>query len=184
MKTILTLLTFVLLAGCGTMKNRASVEFVPVSEFSSTSNGVVVFSTGAPDHCISTATFVQVFDKNTKKSVAGVPAVSVDVYVMKSEFSDHHGAVNALTLPAGQYYMSPVIANPYVTAVKTPAFGFDVVAGETTYLGELFMTRSCALNTRFVVRDEYVRDMRLASEKNSAFSKISPVKRLLQSLQN
>ena len=184
MKNILIILGVLFLAACGTVTNRSSVEFIPASEFSSSTKGVVVFATGAPEHCVSNATFVRFFDKNTKKPVDGTPLISMDAYTMKSEFSDHHGAVNAVTLPPGQYYISPWVANPFVTAVKTPAFGFEVVPGQTTYLGELFMTRSCALNTKFVVKDEYTRDMQLASTKNPAFSKITPVKHLFQAFQN
>jgi len=180
LRNILVALGIVLLSGCGTMVNRASAEFIPTSEFSSIKNGIVLFSTGAPAHCMATATFVHIFDKNTKKMVDGIPPISVDVYVMKSEFTDHHGAVNALSLPAGTYYLSPKIVNPYVYAVKIPAFEFKVISGETTYLGEIFMTQSCALNTRFVIRDEYDRDLKLASSKNSAFLTKTPVKRLFQ----
>ncbi len=177
---LLALVVAALLSGCGTLANGASVALVPRTALTAERTGVVLVSTGAPEHCVSMATFLKVFDVTSKKPVDGSPLVPVDVYVNKSEFSDHHGTINGLVLPVGNYYVSPWTANPYVTPIKTPAFGFEVRPGETTYIGELFMTRSCGLNTTFVVKDEYDRDIRLAMEKNPLLAQRTPIKRLMQ----
>ncbi len=177
-----SIVSFVAAAGltaCGTMDNRASVAAVPAAAFASPTAGVAIFSTGAPDHCIATATFLRVFDAHTRKTVDSAPLIPVDVYVNKSEFSDHHGAVNAIALPAGDYYLSPWMANPYLVAVKIPEFTFSIGAGETVYLGEVFMPVSCSRSTAFVITDQFERDIPLATAKNPAVAGHAPVKRLL-----
>jgi hypothetical protein len=130
---------------------------------------------------MSQATFLSVRDLSTRKVVESVPSIPVDVYVNKSDFTDHHGTVNAFQLAPGTYYLTPSIANPYIRTVKAPTFQFEVRAGETTYVGELFMTQACALNTHYEVRDQYERDMRIAAQKNPAITTRPPVKRLLTS---
>jgi hypothetical protein len=168
------------LTGCGTMDNRAGADRVTQDALSSDHLGVIILSTGARAHCISEATFIRIVDEPSGKIVASAPPIAADAYVHKSEFSDHHGTVNAVALPAGNYYLSPSISNPFVVAIKVPNFRFEVRPGETTYVGELFMPQSCGMNTSFTVRDEYERDMRVAIARNSSFGKRVPVKRLLQ----
>lgn len=179
-KYILASLLMTFLVGCGAMKNHAAVEFIPAAALSSDRAGVVIFSTGAPNDCVANPTLAFVYDGDTKKRVAGAPWTSIDLYSIKSEFQDHYGTVNAIVLPAGRYYILPEPGNTFVTTIKTPEFSFNVQSGETTYLGELFMTRSCALHTRFIVRDQYARDVGMASEKNPVFLQRTPVKRLFQ----
>ena len=178
----LALVVATLLSGCGTMSNRASVVLVPSTALTAEQTGVILLSTGAVQSCTSTATFLDVFDAASKKLVEGRSAVSVDGSFHKSDYPDHHGTLNALVLPAGNYYVSPRIANPYVRAIRTPAFGFSVRSGETTYIGELYMTRSCVSETTFVIRDEYNRDQKLAIEKNPSFAQRTSEKRLMQSI--
>lgn len=182
------------LVSCGTMANKASVSTIPPSAFSLTDSGVVLLSTGAPKKCTSFASFLEVFDRASEKKVSGAPRIPVDVYVNKSDFSDHHGTVNAIHLPAGNYYVSPYVSNPYVRLKdeEKPRFAFDVKPGETTYIGELFMTAACSAKTHmvvkssykelFVVRDQYDRDMELATQKNPDIATRPPVKRLMQSI--
>ena len=66
-----------------------------------------------------------------------------------------------------------------MAGAATPAFRFEVRAGETSYLGELFMPRSCTLLTAFEVRDQFARDIGLAAAKNPAVTWHPPVRRLL-----
>ncbi len=181
-RILLPLVTVALWSGCGTVPNYASVARVPGAALTSQQEGVVLMSSGAPEHCMSMATFLKVFDATSKTVVEGGPLIPVDGYIYKSEFADHHGTVNGFALPPGRYFVAPWVANPYVKAIKIPAFGFDVRPGETTYIGELFMTRSCGLNTTFLVRDEYDRDVRLATEKNPLVAQRVPVKRLMQAV--
>jgi hypothetical protein len=166
------------LVGCGTLNNRNSVANVPASEFDSASKGVVIVSTGAPEHCISTATFLSLYTLPKQERLDGL--ISVDGYAVKSDFTDHHGYVNGIALPAGKYAFVPSIANPYVSTVRTTTFQFEVAAGETTYLGELFMPRACSLNNSFVVRDQSGRDIELAEQKNPSLKGRPIVKRLMQ----
>jgi hypothetical protein len=95
-----------------------------------------------------------------------------------SDFQEYHGNVSALQLPAGTYYLSPWmrIGENRIT----PTFVFDVRAGETTYAGELFMTSACTLETYFVLRDQYDRDISVARKKNPAIDTRPMVKRLLR----
>lgn len=171
------------LAGCGSMTNRASADLVPVSALSSDHNGIVIFSTGAPAPCLVNPTIAIVLDGATKKRVDNAPWISMDIHNMKSEFPNYLGAVDALVLPAGQYYIAPKFGNVFTATVNSPLFGFNVVAGETTYLGEIFMPRSCSLATTFIIRDEYARDVGLAAARNTVFSQRTPIKRLFQSEQ-
>jgi len=81
-------------------------------------------------------------------------------------------------LPQGRYFLQPFILNPYVKSLRVPLFYFDVKAGETTYLGEIFMTRSCSMSNQFQVRDEFKRDWQMAIEKNPPLARRDAVKRL------
>jgi hypothetical protein len=168
-----------LLIGCGTMANRAGVGLLPAETVSQPDTGVVLFSVGAPDHCVSTATFLSVVGESNQGPFKS-PPIGVDVYVHKSEFADHHGLVNAIAYPAGKYYFAPHIANPYVSNRQTPTFHFEVVPGELTYIGELFMEQSCALNGRFEIRDQFDRDVAMARAKNATLMSRPVVKRLMQ----
>lgn len=178
MKNIVNVLLAMALAGCATGKNISSVDVLPASAFEASGKGIVLFSAGAPAHCMSTSTFLIPYEAATNKPPPNSFMIPVDSFAVKSDFADHHGTISALSLSPGKYFLSPTIANPYVTAYETPKFGFDVVAGETTYLGELFMTRSCSLNNSYVVRDAYLRDVELAAKRNPAFTRVKPVKRL------
>jgi len=169
-----------LLSACGTISNKTGIESLPTTAFSASNTGVVLLSAGAPEYCVSQATFLSIRESATKKVVESVPSIGVDVYVHKSDFADHHGTVNAFQLPPGSYYLTPSVANPYIHTLSAPTFEFDVKAGETTYVGELFMTRACALNTSFEVRDRFDRDMALAMKKNAVVAGRTPIKRLLK----
>ena len=171
----------VLLTACGSIANSTSVEKLKPGALAAPDKGVVVFSAGAPERCVSFSTNLILGDRVSKKAVNPGPYLAVDAYVHKSEFSDHHGTLNALQLSPGAYMFTPYIMNPYVKTVVAPTFEFEVAAGELTYLGELFMTASCGMNTSFVVRDYYERDMPLASARNPEFQGRVAVKRLLKS---
>lgn len=168
-----------ILAGCGTIDNRASVSRLPPTALTSPEVGVALFSVGAPDRCVSTATFVNIYDETTRKSVKH-PPIGVDAYVHTSEFSDHHGLVNAVSLPAGKYYFAPWTANPYITSTQVPTFHFEILAGESQYLGELFMTQSCSTSGYFRIEDHFERDMKIAITKNPALGARPIQTRLMQ----
>ena len=167
-----------IVAGCGSMANRADVSRVSPAALDS-QEGVVIFSVGARSHCISESTFVSIRGADNN-AVVPVAPIGVDVYVLKSEFADHHGLVDGFWLVPGSYYFVPNIANPYVQAESIGTFKFEVRPHETVYLGELYMTQSCGLRTAFVVNDEYERDVQIARKKNPALLKRASVKRLMQ----
>lgn len=167
------------LSACNTIDNRAGIDRVNASMLTSRSTGVVIFSTGADHDCIATSTFLKLFDQTTLRGVAGVSPAPVDGYSSKSDFSDHRGNVSAYPLLPGKYYLSPVIANPYVVGVKVPAFAFEVHGGETVYLGEIYMPVGCSFSNVFEVNDKYARDIAIAARQNPALALRTPVKRLL-----
>ena len=180
-QTLSILITLIALSGCGTMSNKSSVEFLSPLAVSAENTGIIVLSVGAPQHCVSTATFLSLHEATTRQPVPRVPTIGVDAYVHKSDFANHHGTLNALELLPGNYYFTPVIANPYIRMVSTPKFEFDVKAGETKYIGELYMTKSCGLSTKFQVRDQFTRDMRLVAQKNPPLAERNISRQLLRS---
>lgn len=179
-KNFLLLISSALVIACGTVSNKTGVDLLPAAALNSPSEGIVIVSAGAPEHCTSVATFLSVREVTSKKVVLSVPSIGVDVYVHKSDFADHHGTINALRLPAGSYYFTPSIAGPYIRTIIAPTFEFEVKAGETTYVGELFMTKACALHTIFEVRDQFDRDMTLALKKNPALAGRAALRRLMK----
>lgn len=178
-KFLAVLTAAIILTGCGSMQNRAGVDRLTAASFADSKRGVVLLSTGAPAHCVSFATALTVRNRKINK-VVEVPPVFMDAYVHKSEFAGHHGTINALQLEPGEYSFVPAVANPFVQGVVTPTFDFEVAAGEVVYLGELFMTQSCGMNSSFIVRDYYARDIEMAKEKNPELGKQAIIKRLLK----
>jgi hypothetical protein len=169
------------LAGCASLyPNLAGVGKLPAAAFTASETGVVVFSAGAASRCYMLPTYVVVSAEDRHTSVARIPMISVDAQLVKSDFRDHQGSLSALQLPAGAYYLTPTVLNPTVQTTRRPTFAFDVRAGETVYAGELFMPRSCAAETTFAVRDQYERDIALATERNPALGTRPVTKRLMR----
>jgi hypothetical protein len=169
-----------LLSGCsGIVENHASPANIRLADFQAADSGIVVMSTGAEKDCAVYSKFLYVKDARTGSDVSGVPLMSMDVYAVKSDFPDHYGTVNALALRAGKYLFSPRNANWQVVSKTTVLIPFEVVAGQTTYLGELFMSPSCAPASRLVVRDQYARDMRVLIARNPVFAQRPVVKHVL-----
>lgn len=151
-----------------------------VAELADPQKGVALYSLGALSSCTAAVTGVRFVDRSAGKLAFDGPSLFIDNRWEKSDFSDHHGTVGALALPAGKYYLTPWIVNPFVVAKNRLEFSFDIVAGETTYIGELFMPKSCATSTSFVVRDQYERDMALILQMNAHLSERVAVKRLMR----
>lgn len=169
-----------LMAGCsGIVANRLSPDRIRLSDFQKADSGIVVVSTGADKECAAYSKFLYVKDGTTGADVSGVPGMSIDVYAVKSDFTDHYGTVNAIQLPAGRYFLSPRNANWQVVSKSTLMLPFEVIAGQTTYLGEVYLSPSCAPESRLVVRDQYPRDMRVLIGKNPAFAQREVAKHLL-----
>lgn len=168
------------LAGCASFPNPASPSKLSAEAVNSSANGVVVMSSGAPDSCASAGRYLNLYDAHSRAQVTTVPPIFMDFATQKSDFADHHGLVSAYALPAGDYYLTPVLANPMTRKVSSPEFAFHVTAGETAYLGEVFMIESCGLNNKYVVNDRYDRDVPLALAANAQLVARQPVKHLMQ----
>lgn len=169
-----------LLVGCsGIVENHHSPDRIKLGDFQKAGEGIVVLSTGADKACVAYSKFLYVQDAKTGADFSGVAGMSIDVYAVKSDFTDHYGTVNALTLPAGKYFLFPRNANWQFVSKHTPMLPFDVVAGQTTYLGEVYLSPSCAQESRLLVRDQYPRDMRVLVSKNPAFAQREVTKHLL-----
>lgn len=173
------LLASLALAGCGTMSNRLAPEGVDVASVPPEA-GIAVLSTGAPQKCVSTATFLNLQPRGGTYGRDNLLGVAVDVYVIPSDFQEHYGFLHALVLKAGDYQLYPSIANPYVQAKRVPKAEFSVRAGEVVYLGEYFQPISCTLNPSSEVRDQETRDMALLAKKNPALAARPYEKRLLE----
>ncbi|WP_431046456.1 hypothetical protein [Roseateles sp. L2-2] len=169
-----------LLTGCGSMDNRTGVDRLPAAALNGKDQGVLLLSAGAPTQCVVLGTFLKVVDAKTGSSPDSVKLIDVDVYVYKSDYSDHHGTINAVALPPGKYEIRPVVANPYVSQIIIPNYVVEIAAGELIYGGEVFMPQACTMNTLFSIRDEFERDTELAIKKNPALAGRPVEKRLLQ----
>jgi hypothetical protein len=164
----------IFLSGC-TVKNSSIGRLSPAA-FSASNTGVVVFSVGAPRRCLH-AIGLEVHNLANRRRVPRI-GMWVNIWGDQSDFPEYHVKVNALELPPGSYYLYPFMLS--ATSRTTPTVVFDVRAGETTYAGELLLARACALDTYFVVRNQYERDIGFARKMNPAIEGRSVVTRLLR----
>lgn len=168
-----------LLGGCGTMSNRYGVEKIQRFD-SSHPNGLVVLSTGAPQPCISFASFLKLLPANEPYTATEIAMPSVDAYVLKSDFPDHHGNLHAMLVPAGRYYFAPWLANGFYKATKIPKIEFTAEAGEIVYVGEYFMPVACATSTLGRISDQMERDVALLKSRNPHIDTSRLTKRIMR----
>jgi len=169
-------------AGCATPDYSPSA--LTPAQFADPSRGVVLVSTGAVERCIGAAMWAPIYDARTETMVAGHPLLPIDA-TRQSDFPDHFGALSALMLPPGRYVITAEWSNPVSQpTTPVPAWSFDVVAGETTYIGEVWRTTPCQLGAQLVLRDNYERDVALAAKFNTGFITQPPRKALAASLHN
>lgn len=173
------LILAVVLSACGTMPNWTSPSRVNPAAFSSQETGILVMSAGAKSSCQSMATALVAHFEDTRKPVEGI-VVFVDNYVHTSEVPGYHGLITALEMKPGKYFFSAGIANPFYKVEQTPELPFEIKAGETVYLGEVYMPRSCGATGRFEVNDREARDLAIAVKANPAVAQRPVVKRLLE----
>lgn len=105
--------------------------------------------------------------------------MDVNSTFMDSEFEDHHGHLFVLKLPAGKYYLTPRLSNPFGGYLSPPRADFEVNAKETIYLGEFYMANACGQRAQMLLRDQEMRDLTLLKSKNPTFSNTKIIKRLL-----
>ncbi len=164
-RSILIFVALSILSACATLNNRYSVDRIDYKNLAK-NRGVIVFSTGAAKRCISTATFLRLTSTNQEYSDGKQALFNVDGYAVKSDFDDLQGNVHALALPAGEYFLSPWIANPYVTSKSSPRFKFNLESGETLYLGEYYMPVACSFKNVSVFLDSFERDIEFVRARN------------------
>jgi hypothetical protein len=172
-------LACLLLVGCGTLSNRYSPARFAAAGSPAPDGGVIIFSAGAPERCISFSTFLKLLRSEQSYRDREVALPPVDVYAIDSDFSDHHGFIHVIALPAGDYYLSPWLANPYYTVVRTPRYDFRVRAGEVVYLGEYFQPGRCHIGDASI-NDKWARDRALVAERNPSIDLSNATTRLMQ----
>ncbi|MEP6606465.1 MAG: hypothetical protein ABJA60_10170 [Nitrosospira sp.] len=172
---LLAILPFLFASGCNTVSKRAPVESFPAS--------VILVTAGSPADCKAKVTHLRVYNRISRIPVDGVPNIPVETYVNDADSTTvaSHGTVNAFRLQPGKYYLYPVLVNAPANSTP-PTFGFEVKSGETVYIGEMFMTQSCHFTKRFVVNDEYDRDIKRAMDENPSLNTRTPIKRLLKTI--
>jgi hypothetical protein len=166
------------LAACASVENRTSAEKFTYSQ-NEKENAVIVLSVGAAEKCISFVTRLKLLASESPYNGPTLAFLPVDSYVVKSEFSDHHGYLHVLRLKPGSYYFAPYINNPALDMKQVPRMDFRVAAGEVVYLGEYFMDRSCGLSDSGALRDRSERDLALLKSKNPALAQAQVEKRIL-----
>lgn len=184
-------MNFVRIAACAALlaaaAGCANPDFSPsklsAGQFTDPSRGIVLVSTGARERCVAGAMWAPIYDARTKELAPGHPIVPIDA-ISESDYPDHYGTLSAVALPAGRYVITTEWANPSAEpASGVPAFTFDVVAGQSVYIGELWRDTKCQLWTYYELRDNFERDMALADKLNTAFIAHPPKKALAERLQ-
>jgi hypothetical protein len=169
-------------AGC------ASPDFSPSKlagpQFSDPASGIVLVSTGAIGRCVAGAMWAPIYDARTKELVPGRAPLPIDAN-KESGFSDHYGTLSAVSLPPGHYVITAEWANPVsMPTGYMPAWAFDVVAGQATYIGEIWRSTGCEMSVSLSVRDNFDRDVALAEKLNTGFITHPPKKALAQPLRS
>jgi hypothetical protein len=175
---IALLASVTLLTGCTPRTGRSAVARISPATLSSTDSGVVVLSLAAANKRRAHFTSLWVYDWQAERSARPRPELIMDLVGVRSDFERPPGSVNAFPLAPGKYSLRP--ERLLALGKRVPSFDFEVRAGETTYLGELFMVYVNSQEARFFIRDQYERDMAVARAKNPAFESRPVVKRLLQ----
>jgi hypothetical protein len=153
-------------------------------QFADPARGVVLVSTGAVERCVGAAMWAPVYVASTESMVPDHPLLPIDA-PPQSDFADHYGTLSALSLPAGRYVITAEWSNPVSQpTTQVPAWSFDVVAGQTVYIGEIWRTTPCQISATVVLRDNYARDVALAEKFNTHFITQPPRKALANTLHN
>ena len=170
--------TALLLLAAGCANTNVSVRSLTRSQLDDPARGVIVVSTGAAARCAMTAMWAPIYDAKTHQLAPGRPVVPVDE-PSASDYVDHFGTLSALSLAPGRYVIALEYANPEFDSNTVPAFAFEVVAGQTAYLGELYRETPCGMRASVEKRDSFDRDMALALRLNPALAGRQPTKTLM-----
>jgi hypothetical protein len=143
-------------------------------------SGVVIVSAGAPRKCVAKVSELAIAPLDAPMLKQVKAGLVVDNYAVKSDYADHMGTLNVLVLPAGDYQVYGGVVNPYQKVSKATRGVFSVKAGETVYLGELFMTQGCGYTPiTFETRDQEARDLAQLRRRRADFVSVEIVKRLI-----
>jgi hypothetical protein len=171
--------TLLLFGGCAPVENRTGAEKFIYSQ-SDKEMAVVILSVGAADMCISFVTRLKLLPAESPYSGRTVAYLPVDSYVVKSEYSDHHGYLHVVRLKPGSYYFTPHINNPAVGVTRAFRADFTVSGGEVVYLGNYYLHQSCGLSSSGSFSDQWERDLALLKSKNPPLSQAPIQKRILR----
>ena len=159
-------LTLSALAGCASYQNAYAPENMRVDTVPR-GNGIIIISTGAPSACISTSTFLTIQPASEHEESKSAFTLPVDSSFMKSDFPGHQGNVSVISMPAGNYKITPQVANIMLKGEIIPVATFSVSPNENTYIGEYFIPTSCRFDMRVVINDKRDRDLLIATQNNS-----------------
>jgi hypothetical protein len=161
------LLSCLLAGGCATAYGPQKANLTELQ-----TDGMVVFSTGLPEKC----TWGPYVNLHFWSDNGTSTFTQVNSLVFTSDFADHFGYVNVLTLKPGRYDIFPdAQANANLSPI--PHAFVTVEAGKIIYIGEYFInsgcfnetTRHAEINSNFF--DRYDRDAAVLKAKNPAFEK-------------
>lgn len=176
--SIIIVFLLLLLNGCASVENRTSAERFTFPEASS-DDAIIILSVGAPKECISFVTHLRLLKAESPYDGKRIASLPVDSYVVKSEYSDHHGYLDVLRVSPGEYYFAPTIANPALKAKKISRADFSVSAGEIVYLGDFFLSQACGSSINGIFTDKFERDRKLLVGKNARFLTVGIKKNVL-----
>ena len=127
------------MAGCSTTGRKIAENLTSLPP----TKGLVLFSTGASKTSAAFSTNLLLFEGSSRKRYNKV-VINID-YPFHSHFANEHGHVRTLLLPAGDYYLLPEIANPYVWRTDPynptrhdPVYKFTVQSNRVAYIGNFW----------------------------------------------
>jgi hypothetical protein len=161
----------VLLGGCASFDNAKRPEVFELPEAGS-GFATIVLSTGSADKCVSHATNLRIYKASATYSLYSITeSLAIDNYAIKSDFTDHHGYLHVVKLPAGSYYFATGLLQPFASPLHIPKTDFVIAAGDVAYFGEFYLTRACGLSTEGGFRDRSERDIPMLEARNPAIAK-------------
>lgn len=138
--------------------------------------GRVIVSTGATKTCLWSPMNLVILPAGERPWTFRT-ALMIDQKLQKSDFDDHPGYLNAVTLKAGDYQIFASYVSIEETS-STPRYVFTVTPGETVYLGEYWLSESCDVPGLGEFRDQTERDLAMFKARNPALGSLTIVTRL------
>jgi hypothetical protein len=153
------------LLGCATAGGLAeNLTAVPQGK------GLALFSTGADTTNRALSTSLNLVQGSSRRKYDKV-MINID-YPFASNFPTEHGHVRTLALPEGEYYLVPDVSNPFAVTTKGRIYGFKVINGRITYIGNFHLSG----NLLSWSESKYKRDVDYFLQKNPGMTNI-PIER-------